>query len=324
MQGQGATAEGTQPLTGPPFSGPPRPSPSRPALAIGDLGQPHQDAGEVDDSEEVGPSLFVAGSDCSEAFEPMKETLNLIAKAVQRAILSPPVVLARRVHRDDRVHSSRLRGEDDAVCVVAGVSNEGLARCVLNEVLRLGCVVLVSGRQRDLKRLSFRRRDGVDFRRKASSRTAQTIASDPPFPPAASWWARTTVASMREPMSSISIWSSLKMRSQSPRAAQRAKRLYTVFHGPYRSWRSLQGTPVLTRQSTALMKLRSPSLPRGPGRRGRSGWMSCHCESVSSCRCTASVDQTLVRRATMICQPQSEPHFQAPAPLPDLEIGDTP
>jgi hypothetical protein len=53
--------------------------------------------------------------------------------------------------------------------------------------------------------------EDVEFGRKTSSRTAQSIALDPPLPPEASWCARTTVPSMMEPTSSSSSCNSLKM-----------------------------------------------------------------------------------------------------------------
>jgi hypothetical protein len=103
---------------------------------------------------------------------------------------------------------------------------------VLDQMFRFGRVVLLARREDDVKRFAFACRDRMDLGGKTSSRTAQMIASDPPFPPAASWCARTTVPSMREPTSS-SIRSALNTCSHTPRLAHRANRLYVVFQLPY-------------------------------------------------------------------------------------------
>jgi hypothetical protein len=167
---------------------------------------------------------------------------------------------------------------------------------VLDQVLRFRRVVLLAGREDDVKRLPFAGGDRVELGRKTSSRAAQSIASDPPFPPAASWCARTTVPSMSEPTSS-STRSALKTFSQTPRLAHRAKRLYVVFHGPYRSGMSRQGAPVLSRHITALTKGRSPRCDRGPGWTGSRSFTRTHWASLSSCRCTRIVAHAPVPRA---------------------------
>jgi hypothetical protein len=167
---------------------------------------------------------------------------------------------------------------------------------VLDQVLRFCRVVLLAGREDDVKRLPFGGCNRVELGRKTSSRAAQSIASDPPFPPAASWCARTTVPSMSEPTSS-SIRNALKTSSQTPRLAHRAKRLYVVFHGPYRSGMSRQGAPVLSPHITALTKGRSPRWDRGPGWTGRRSFTWAHWASLSSCRCTRIVAHTPISRA---------------------------
>ena len=285
---------------------------------------PHVDAGDVYDREEISPGLLVATGDCSKAFDVMEEALDLATQTIEGTILSASVVFACRVHRNDRLHASRSGCADNAVCVVTGVGDQRLASRVFDERLRLGGIVMLTWGQNDVERFAFGRRDRVDFGRKTSSRTAQTIALDPPFPPAASWCARTTEPSMIEPTSSTSIRSCLKTRSQVPRLAQRSKRLYTVFQLPYLSGMSRQGAPVFSRHITALTKSRSPRLARGPRLVGIRGSICCHCSSLSSCRCTASVDQLFDRRATMISGPLPRPDFRLRAFSVDQEIRDTP
>src|ERR1700761_1697280 len=85
--------------------------------------------------------------------------------------------------------------------------------------------------------------DGVDLRRQSSSGTPHSLILGPPFPVAACWWTRTSV------LSSIRYWlsgspvSDAKTLSQTPFLAHRVKRLWTLFHLPYRSGRSCQCAP---------------------------------------------------------------------------------
>ena len=88
-----------------------------------------------------------------------------------------------------------------------------------------GRFVLLAGGQLDVERLALYVDDRMDFGRKTSSRAAQSIGLEPPFPPAASWCARAIDASSKLPPGSIRICSALKMRSQWPALAQLAKRL---------------------------------------------------------------------------------------------------
>jgi len=239
----------------------------------------------VDGRQEIGGRLLVTAGDGAEAFDVMEEALDIPPEAIESARLATAVVLSRGIHRDDRLHAPPPDRADDRVGVVSRIGDESLACRVLDQVFRFRRVVLLAGREDDVKRLPLAGRDRVELGRKTSSRAAQSIASDPPFPPAASWCARTTVPSMSEPTSS-SIRSALKAFSQTPRLAHRAKRLYVVFHGPYRSGMSRQGAPVFSRHITALTNGRSPRWDRGPGWTGSRSLTFAHWASLSSCRCT--------------------------------------
>lgn len=243
----------------------------------------------MDGRQKIGGRLLVAAGDGSKAFDVMEEALDVSAKAIQGTRLATAVVLSCGIHRDDGLHPPPPDRCDDRVGIVPRICDEGLAGRVLDQVLRFRRVVLLAGREDDVERLPLTCGDRVEFGRKTSSRTAQSIASDPPFPPAASWCARTTVPSMREPTSS-SMRSTLKIFSHTPRRAHRAKRLYVVFHGPYRSGMSRQGAPVLSRHITALRNGRSPRWDRGPGWTGSRSFTFAHWASLSSCRCTRIFD----------------------------------
>jgi hypothetical protein len=250
----------------------------------------------VDSRQEIGGRLFIAAGDGSKAFDVVEEALHVPAKTIEGARLAPAVVLSRGIHRNDGCHTSPSDRAYDRVGVVPRICDESSASRVLDQVLRFRRVVLLAGREDDVKRLPLAGGDGVELGRKTSSRAAQSIASDPPFPPAASWCARTTVPSISEPTSS-SMRSASKTFSQTPRLAHRAKRLYVVFQGPYRSGMSRQGAPVLSRHITALTNARSPRWDRGPGWTGSRSFICAHWASLSSCRCTRIVAHAPICRA---------------------------
>ncbi len=153
----------------------------------------------MDGRQEVGGRLLVATSDGAKAFDVMEEALDVATESVEAARLATPVVLSLGIHRDDWLHASLADHCDDGIRVVPCVRDQSLAGRVSDQVLRLRDVVLLARREDDVKGPSFGRRNRVNLGGKTSSRTAQMIASDPPFPPAASWCARTTVPSMSEP-----------------------------------------------------------------------------------------------------------------------------
>ena len=87
---------------------------------------------------------------------------------------------------DDRLHSLGSNGLSERVRVVAGVADECLAASVREKLVGGDHLVPLAGRERDVDRPRFRVDDGVELGRKTSSRAAQSIALDPPFPPDAS------------------------------------------------------------------------------------------------------------------------------------------
>jgi hypothetical protein len=148
----------------------------------------------VDGCEEADCGFVIASCDGTEAFERMEPAFNLVAQAVELAVQAPSPRM-QGVLRDDGLHTASSDGVVDGLPRVARVGDAGPAPGMLHQFFGLGGLVPMSLGQRDVDRLAVRRGDRVDLGRKASSRTAQMIASDPPFPPAASWCARTVVAS---------------------------------------------------------------------------------------------------------------------------------
>ena len=93
----------------------------------------------------------------------MEEAFDLTSKAVKSAVFAPPIVRPMRLHRDNGLHSSGGNGINDSVGIIARISDERSACRVRNEMFRLHRVMLLAGRQRDVERLAFGRRDGVQL-----------------------------------------------------------------------------------------------------------------------------------------------------------------
>jgi len=178
----------------------------------------------MNEREEVATRFLVASGDGAEPLQAVEEAFNAIAQAEEAAIFWQ-FTMARRVGSDDCGEPALSNGRAKFARVVAGVGDVRGALGVLEELLRFGRFVPVTRRQRDVERPALRRGDGVELGRKTSSRTANIISLDPPFPPEASWCARTIDASTSEPVSSTSICNALKIVSQTPRAAHRVNRL---------------------------------------------------------------------------------------------------
>ena len=81
---------------------------------------------------------------------------------------------------------SSAHGVDELVGVVARVADEGLTASVVEQLLGGDHFVALARRERDVDRAAFGVDDGVELGRKTSSRAAQSISFDPPFPPDAS------------------------------------------------------------------------------------------------------------------------------------------
>lgn len=276
---------------------------------------PHPDAGDVDEGKKVSGGLLIASPQAAEAFESMEEFLDQVAKTEELPVLgqrSGPL----RLRRDDWLQAEELEQVAKPIRVVARVGNAGGSNGMEQKVVGFRQLVPLPRGELDVSGSSLSVDEGMNLRRKTSSRVSQSIVLDPPFPPAASRCARTVVpsrieASGRGTGGSGSTCTSLKSRSQMPRFDQLLNRLYTDFHLPYRRGKSRQGQPVRVSQYTALMNRRSPLSERRPRLGGRSGSSRAHSLSVSSCRCIPSVDQILIFRATSISTRRPKPEKPA-------------
>jgi hypothetical protein len=164
--------------------------------------------------EVVFRGLLEASCQAAEALEVVEEHLDQVPYLVGLPV-EPGLLPANRVGMNDRLHPGVLHALADRVRVVARVADELFAARVVTDD-RLGdCrLVLLPRCDFDVERAAFRVGEGVDLGGEPTSRTTQCIADDPPFPPAASWWARTTDASMRTASSSTRNCSALKIFAQ--------------------------------------------------------------------------------------------------------------
>jgi len=87
---------------------------------------------------------------------------------------------------NDRPHVAISRLVEDAHRIVAGVPDERPTGRMVHQLLCNRRFVLLTGRYDDVERTRGRVDDGVELGRKATATTTQSVAADPPFPPAAS------------------------------------------------------------------------------------------------------------------------------------------
>ena len=123
--------------------------------------------------------------DGSKAFEVVEEDFDEVALAIE--LSSEPrfdVALGLRVN--DGLHSPIADGLKKAIRVVSGVTDERFASGVFEQLIGCHHFVPLPRRERDVDGPPLRVDDGVEFGRKTSSRAAQSISFDPPFPPDAS------------------------------------------------------------------------------------------------------------------------------------------
>jgi len=158
----------------------------------------------VNEGEVVAGGLLEARGDGSKALQGVKEHLDAVTDRVTLSV-EARLLLTGRIRVNDGPYPQGLQLSANGIRVVAGVGYEGFApRVVRDDLVSDRGLVLLSWRELDVERAPFRVDEGVDLRGDPTSRTTQCIADDPPFPPAESWWARMTDASMMTPSSSTS------------------------------------------------------------------------------------------------------------------------
>src|ERR1700752_679911 len=143
-----------------------------------------------------------------------------------------------RIGWDHRYGSGRLDGLTQGAAVIGAGGNDISAGGARDEGFSLRDVAALSGCDDEAQRSSERIGEHVDFGGQSSSGAPQSLVLVPPFPVAACWWARTSVVSSMRYSFLRSLVRTSNTRSHTPVLAQRAKRVCTLFHLPYRGGRS--------------------------------------------------------------------------------------
>ena len=140
-------------------------------------------------------ALLEARRDGAKALQAVKKHFDAIAPRVSDPIetgLDP----TRRVRMDDGLDAEIVKLTTNCIGVIPSIGNQRFASGVLrDDGFRDGGLVPLALRELDVERPTFAVDERVDFGAEPTPRVTQSIADDPPLPPAASWWARTTEAS---------------------------------------------------------------------------------------------------------------------------------
>lgn len=114
------------------------------------------------DGQEACGRLVVSGSSGAEALQVVEEALHAIADAVEAAV-EAPTLLPTGMRVNDRLHVVRADAFNDAVRVVACISDDERPLGVEDQFLGDRRFMLLTWRDRDVERSTARRSDGVNL-----------------------------------------------------------------------------------------------------------------------------------------------------------------
>jgi len=152
---------------------------------------------------------------------------------------------------DDRLCVSRRNAEDKRVGVVSLVSHNRQGTKSINQGLRLCYVRSFATSQKQTNGISQFINRSMNLCCQSTTRTSDVLRLFFFWAPAACWWARTMVLSMKSISKSGSPDTASANRAQVPFSHHRANRTYTLCQFPNSFGRSRQGEPVHAIQSTA-------------------------------------------------------------------------
>jgi len=232
--------------------------------------------------ESIG-KFVVSGCDAAELLETIEESLDevscLVAVPVDFAL---GVAIASRW--DDRFGTGSLDDVDQGITVVTFVGDNRAGLDCLNQGSPLRDIGHLAGGQNQTNRVA----QGIDTSmnlggQPAPRATDRLIATVFLGAPAACWWARTIVASMKSSSRSASPWRASATRCQTPYSSQRAKRTYTECQLPSSWGKSRQGDPVRARNRTASTnrRLSAARPPLSVGLPGNNSAIRNHCASLN-------------------------------------------
>jgi hypothetical protein len=148
------------------------------------LEEPLHDAGNVNNRKVVASCLLVPGRKPSVVLDAVEEDFHEVTFLVELLIVVGWCA-ARWMGPNHSLHAVSLYCLPDALAIVCSVGEEVLALRVVYQLLGNSGFMALSWGELDVERFSEGIYEGVDFRRKTSSGTSQSVDSGPPFPPAA-------------------------------------------------------------------------------------------------------------------------------------------
>ena len=194
--------------------------------------------------------FLVARGQSPELFDTIEKSLHKVAIFVNMLIVFSPnnAVFSAR---DDCLCISRHNADDKRVGVVSLVSHNRQGIKSINQGLGLRYVRSFATSQKQTNGISQSIHCCMNLCRQSATRTSDILRPFFFWAPAACWWARTMVLSMKSISKSGSPDTASANRAQVPLSHHRANRTYALCQFPNSFGRSRQGEPVRAIQSTA-------------------------------------------------------------------------
>ena len=194
--------------------------------------------------------FFVARRQSPELLDTIEKSFNEVAVFVNMVIVFSPNDTVFPAG-DDCLCVSSHNAYDKRVGVVSFVSHNRQGIKSIDQGLGLRYVCSFAPGQKQTNGISQSIHRSMDFCRQSATRTSDVLRPFFFLAPAACWWARTMVLSMKSISKSGSPETASANRAQVPFSHHRANRTYTLCQFPNSFGRSRQGEPVRAIQSTA-------------------------------------------------------------------------
>src|SRR5471030_3003091 len=174
---------------------------------------------------------------------------------------------------DDSLNACRIQMLHDRVCIVSLVGSQTGGFQFAQQRQSLGTVSSLSARQMKARKHTQAVDQGVNLGAQSATRAPDRLFSFFFAAPAACWWARTIVLSIKTSSRSASPASLASTACHISARDHLEKRWYTLFHGPKSGGKSRHALPVRAIHSTASTNSRlSPAVRPGsvplPGSKG--------------------------------------------------------
>ena len=175
--------------------------------------------------EEVSGGFFVARRDAAKLLDILEETLDQVAFRIE-GVVAVAFDLAVGLGRNDRLDFSTFEAGDEAICVIAFVSQDRLRLNLGDEGFGLRDVVNLSSGEAQRQWIAQGVDHGMNFGGQPAARATYGLVEAPFFRASAlCWWALTMVASIMAYSLSGSSAKTLKRFSHTPAFAQRENRV---------------------------------------------------------------------------------------------------